>query len=234
MLTPAEALLYVSQTLVSASPWHKALLMLILGVTAHRSMFIYGEWHMQAPRLFLASLISPAMIFVLHLISESPQAAFFSTALMTTTFFTGLFGSILIYRALFHPLREFPGPRLARLSKMWHMYQSRAAKNHLLLQRLHSQYGPVVRTGPNELSIVDPDIYNVINGPGNKCTKSAWYDFSQPETGLTNTRDIRAHDARRKVWSTALGPRCEPRPFQTASPANADPASDDTVRGQGH
>lgn len=60
-----------------------------------------------------------------------------------------LFGSIAIYRLFFHRLRYFPGPRLAVVSKLWHVWQCRDSHNHLVLERLHREYKSFVRIGKN-------------------------------------------------------------------------------------
>ncbi len=56
--------------------------------------------------------------------------------------------SILAYRlSPLHPLSAFPGPRLARVSKMYGVWASATGKQHRILKRLHDEYGPIVRTG---------------------------------------------------------------------------------------
>ena len=56
--------------------------------------------------------------------------------------------SILAYRlSPLHPLYAFPGPRLARVSKLYGVWASATGKQHRILKRLHDKYGPVVRTG---------------------------------------------------------------------------------------
>lgn len=63
----------------------------------------------------------------------------------------------LAYRmSPFHPLARYPGPLLARISKWYSVYVIVQGKQHIYYQRLHEQYGSVVRVGPNELSMNDP------------------------------------------------------------------------------
>lgn len=60
-------------------------------------------------------------------------------------------------------LRLLPGPFLARFSPLWCTYINVKGDTHREYQRLHKKYGPVVRTGPNTVSIGDeaniPEIY---------------------------------------------------------------------------
>jgi hypothetical protein len=41
-------------------------------------------------------------------------------------------------------------------------------------------------------------------GPGTKCSRSAWYDFMQPNYSIISSRSQEVHDQRRRVWSPAL------------------------------
>ena len=60
----------------------------------------------------------------------------------------GLFSSIVLYRlSPFHRLHAFPGPRLAAVSKFWHVWQCRDSRNHELMERLHEKYGAFVHIG---------------------------------------------------------------------------------------
>ncbi|KAF2186606.1 hypothetical protein K469DRAFT_572537, partial [Zopfia rhizophila CBS 207.26] len=60
---------------------------------------------------------------------------------------------IFVYRWKFHPLSRFPGPFLAKISDIYPAYQSFHGKNHITILRAHEKYGPMVRMGPNKLSV---------------------------------------------------------------------------------
>ncbi|TGJ86836.1 hypothetical protein E0Z10_g1936 [Xylaria hypoxylon] len=69
-----------------------------------------------------------------------------------------------IYNIYFHPLRKFPGPLLQRASVFpWAIQHSIGVQAHKT-QKLHDQYGPVVRIGPNHLSFTDPRAWKDIYG----------------------------------------------------------------------
>ncbi|OOF94575.1 hypothetical protein ASPCADRAFT_26369, partial [Aspergillus carbonarius ITEM 5010] len=120
---------------------------------------------------------------------------------VTTGYLVSLLSSITIYRAFFHPLRHFPGPFGARISKLWHVWQVRDSKNYRVLDNLHTQYGDFVRTGPNELTIFHPDIFMTIDGPKSTCIKAEWYDLLHPKLSLVTSRDKTTHAARRRQWN---------------------------------
>ena len=158
-------------------------------------------------------------IFQYHLygLRYELSEAFTSTAMIILSYLAALFASIIIYRIYFHRLRSFPGPRLAKISKFWHVYQVRHSMNHRLMERMHSQYGSFVRTGeltlllhseqvllteagPSELTVFVPEALPALDGPKNSCTKSAWYDLSQPLRAINSTRSKAEHDWRRRIW----------------------------------
>lgn len=60
----------------------------------------------------------------------------------------GLYLSMLLYRAYFHRLCNYPGPFLAKLTNFYVTLRS-IKKMHLFeeIQNLHLQYGDYVRVG---------------------------------------------------------------------------------------
>ncbi|KAE9369395.1 cytochrome P450 monooxygenase-like protein [Stipitochalara longipes BDJ] len=181
----------------------------ILGVSSHLGYFVHGEHHMQAVHLFILLLTSPFTIFVLlYRLDENASVIVASSkaVIAVISYLTSLTASILIYRIFFHPLRHFPGPFTARLSKLSHVLRLlKTSDNYAQADRLHKKYGDIVRIGPNELSITIPDIIPLIYGPGSKCTKTAWYDVvGLPNKSLQLERDRVTHDKRRKVWDRAF------------------------------
>jgi hypothetical protein len=72
-------------------------------------------------------------------------------ALSYTVFYATLLLSIVLYRiSPFHPLAKFPGPRLARVSQLWHTFIVSEGKRHQYFKELHSKNGPYVRVGEQE------------------------------------------------------------------------------------
>jgi len=119
------------------------------GVASHLLYFIRGEHHLEAPRVLGYHALVASMIF-LHLIFNQHLSTVKSiqyVLVVVGSYSSLLLFSILLYRTAFHPLNRFPGPRPAKLSKLWHTIQNLNSKNHLLLEKLHREYGPFVRTG---------------------------------------------------------------------------------------
>ncbi|KAJ5107325.1 Benzoate 4-monooxygenase cytochrome P450 [Penicillium angulare] len=72
---------------------------------------------------------------------------------------------IVIYRLYAHPLSGFPGPRLAAATFFYEFYYDVIKKGMYIweIERMHEQYGPIVRINPRELHIKDPYYYDDIH-----------------------------------------------------------------------
>lgn len=56
--------------------------------------------------------------------------------------------SIVLYRlSPFHPLAQFPGPALRKVTKLTSVQSTFSGRHHLIVKELHDRYGPIVRTG---------------------------------------------------------------------------------------
>lgn len=124
-------------------------LALSIGITTHLAVFIRGEWHLSASHILA--------VYIFVFASASTLWCWFNprdlleychcACILGIAYLMGLLGSIAIYRLFFHRLRHFPGPRLAALTKLWHVFKCRDSRNHLVLDALYKEYGTIVRTG---------------------------------------------------------------------------------------
>ena len=94
-------------------------------------------------------------------------------------------------------LRQFPGPLLAKSSRLWLFWQSLRARVNVAQCEALQQYGNYetlqqftfpfsdidaslagspCRIGPNLLLTDDADLVRHMNAPGSKWTRSGWYD----------------------------------------------------------
>ncbi|KAI8944969.1 cytochrome P450 [Xylaria longipes] len=113
--------------------------------------------------------------------------------------------SYIIYQCVFSPLAVFPGPLPAKLSKGWRAYVTYRGRLHRDLVALHQRYGPVVRIGPSELSIGDPEAFLQIYRVNGAYPKSASYSVvkgSRP-FDLAGERNEKIHSAQRKLVARA-------------------------------
>ncbi|GJE99305.1 cytochrome P450 [Phanerochaete sordida] len=123
------------------------------------------------------------------------------------TYFGTLLSSIVIYRlSPFHPIAQYPGPVLAKVSKLYHVWVVSGGKQHLYLQELHERYGDIVRFGPNEVSIRDAScIMPVLGAQG--MPKGSMYEgrhFWPKQHTLIGSRDPKEHQRRRRPWNRAF------------------------------
>ncbi|KAJ5622751.1 cytochrome P450 [Penicillium lividum] len=171
-------------------------LAILSGVLAHWAVFIHSEWHLKIMKLGLTHLAIYAALYVIRIGREEynlHNEATPSPTILMLLYFSSLFTSIGIYRYYFHQLRAFPGPRLAAISKLWHVWKCRTSRGHLVLHDWQ-KYGTFVRTGttkdahslcqcfetdmrslgPAEITVYHPGAYEAMDGPGNQNTRSDW------------------------------------------------------------
>jgi cytochrome P450 len=136
-------------------------------------------------------------------------------------FIAGTLAAIIYiaYQRLFSPLARIPGPFSASLSKWWIVKHTRNGDMHREMIRLHEIHGPLVRTGPNEVSVADPAAFKRIYGScpsrrprqhlltspgaGSKFRKSGWYGAIQGHRkfDLFAEQDESIHGAQRRLVS---------------------------------
>ncbi|KAM0262153.1 hypothetical protein ACHAQJ_001896 [Trichoderma viride] len=69
-----------------------------------------------------------------------------------------------IYRLYFHPLSHIPGPKLTACSHLYEFYYNVIRPGQFLfeIEKMHQQYGPIVRINPREIHVSDPTFYDEI------------------------------------------------------------------------
>lgn len=160
---------------------------------------------MSTPNILLAHMIAGTLsLYFFNDLTGNFGDAVDLTVVMAASYFASLFTSITMYRLFFHQTRHFPGPRMAAVTKLWHIWNIRDSTNWIFMQKLYERYGQFVRTGPNEISIFHPRAIQLLDGWMNHNTKDIWYDVLQPRSSAIFTRDELDHKYRRKVWTQSL------------------------------
>ncbi|KAE8421482.1 cytochrome P450 [Aspergillus pseudocaelatus] len=118
-----------------------------------------------------------------------------------------LFFSILVFRLFWSPLNHIQGPLSLRLTKLTHVWKQARFRNCEVLHELHKQYGDIVRTGPNEVTLFGTEAYYKVHGKDSECGRAAYYDLLHPMVSLDTTRDPAVHAYRRKIWDQAFSMR---------------------------
>ena len=78
---------------------------------------------------------------------------------------SGILGLLVIIaarRIFFHPLSRIPGPKLAAVSNAWYAYHVKHGRTAELGRKLHRNYGPAVRVGPNEVWFNSREAFDII------------------------------------------------------------------------
>ncbi|KAJ4483590.1 cytochrome P450 [Lentinula aciculospora] len=123
-------------------------------------------------------------------------------------FYASLLSSIILYRlSPFHPLAKVPGPVMHKVSKLWSVWICWQGRQHIEFKAMHDKYGPVVRTGPNEISVIDPSAVSDVLGAGG-LPKGKWYLARQDERAPSNLLTLTGgkHANRRRVWNRGFNP----------------------------
>lgn len=60
------------------------------------------------------------------------------------------------------PLKDIPGPFLARFTNIWRLIDHYKATQISTQRRLHEELGPAVRIGPNIVSLSDPTLLKTV------------------------------------------------------------------------
>jgi hypothetical protein len=86
--------------------------------------------------------------------------------LITVYLSLGFFTIYALFRTLYDayatPLRDVPGPWLAKFTRLWLFQAIRSREYQKINIELHQKHGPIVRLAPNEYSIDDPEAASII------------------------------------------------------------------------
>ncbi len=85
--------------------------------------------------------------------------------------------AVVIYRLFFAPLSKFPGPKITAVTQLWMMYHEFKGDRTVIIDQLHSRYGPVVRVSPDEVSLNNYEGLREIYGIKSTFSKSSFYDL---------------------------------------------------------
>ncbi|KAJ6535087.1 benzoate para-hydroxylase [Mycena capillaripes] len=104
------------------------------------------------------------------------------------------------------PLRDIPGPVLARWTPLWLFYHSRRGRRFEAVHRAHQRYGRLVRISRNHVSVNDAEAIPFVYGHGNAALlKSKYYDsFVAGAPSVFSTTDRADHTRKRRLASHAF------------------------------
>ncbi|KAM0329799.1 hypothetical protein ACHAQA_003963 [Verticillium albo-atrum] len=103
------------------------------------------------------------------------------------------------------PLSSIPGPKPFALTRWRLAYEDWNATRTRTIKRLHSEYGPAVRIGPNEVSFNSLTALRTIYGPGSRFGRTGFYRMFDVygEQNLFTFHSTKDHGQRKKLLSHA-------------------------------
>jgi hypothetical protein len=151
-------------SLLSLLVWNISTGAFVSGILLHQTFLRHGEWHRCALDMVLAYLVLTAILLLPpasfgHLIHVPPITPGLVIKL-NMYHFCGLFCSMTLYRAVFHPLHSFPGPFLARVSSFYKVNLSRNLRLFEETYKLHQKYGDLVRIGKLKIANNEGNVKN--------------------------------------------------------------------------
>jgi len=198
-----------------------AALIVIWALVTH---LYFRKYTFAVPRAFHTLgylLVAPAFLSIPCIFSFS--AIWCAVLASYSLFYSSLLAITVLYRVPpFHPLGKYPGPVLARVSKFWNFRMAASGKQHTVYKALHDTYGPIVRVGPNELSIANteaiPDVFGEGMGKGHRKYRYMKFRTTDSETLLVwearrppfepiaviSIREPHRHSQRRRAWNKAF------------------------------
>ena len=126
----------------------------VLGVLSHVLYFRRGEHHKETLpylQLFAAS-IPISTLALAHFLHLAYGQAILCAICTVGSFLGGVWTSMIIYRAFFHPLNKFPGPWPLKISKFSQVVSGWKLDAFRKSYRQHQKYGNFVRTGRSTIS----------------------------------------------------------------------------------
>lgn len=111
----------------------------------------------------------------------------------------------IIRNVFLSPLRQIPGPFLAKVTPYWLIFTDLAGHRTTALHGLHQRYGSMIRIGPNEVSYSNQDIIKEIYSQQTVFLKAPVYDtMVVPPGGIFSFRNKKQHSQRRRLLSHAF------------------------------
>ncbi|KAF2186100.1 cytochrome P450 [Zopfia rhizophila CBS 207.26] len=100
--------------------------------------------------------------------------------LALVVFLVSAFFFLVIFRLFFHSLAHIPGPKIAATTQWYEFYHDviRNGRYQSHIEKMHEEYGPIVRISPYELHCNDPAFIDQVyagSGSGKKRDKTIFY-----------------------------------------------------------
>ncbi|EPE32163.1 Cytochrome P450 [Glarea lozoyensis ATCC 20868] len=115
--------------------------------------------------------------------------------------------SLVFYRVFLHPLANFPGPKLAAVTRYYEAYFDviQNGQYTFKIAEMHKKYGPIVRISPYELHVIDPAFFEKLYRQEGRWNKYAWsLDAFSGKGAMICSTDHDIHKTRRQPLNSFL------------------------------
>ncbi|KAE9583259.1 Cytochrome P450 monooxygenase [Colletotrichum fructicola] len=115
-----------------------------------------------------------------------------------------------VYNAFLHPLRHYPGPKLAGVTRAYYLWYDVRGVSHWKVKEWHEKYGEVVRIAPGELSYTSSQAWQAIygfpnrEGNGNYEKDAQWWNKNVNGVENILTADDAGHKRMRRLQNPAF------------------------------
>ncbi|KAI0414489.1 cytochrome P450 [Xylaria grammica] len=119
---------------------------------------------------------------------------------LIVAFITSLIWYAILAVRSWYRLRDFPGPLWASFSYLWGYFTMNTGRMHLRLAEEQEKYGKIMRIGPNELLVYDPQTLWQINNVRSNYGRGDWYgsiQFDPYGHSVLSEPDTARHDKRK-------------------------------------
>lgn len=158
---------------------------------------------------------------------SSGQQTLVSTALaFIASHYLLVFVSFIVLRSAYKryasPLRKYPGPFLASITRLWKAKSTASGRTHLEHIELHRKYGPIVRIAPNEVSVASPEAARTLLSAGKRFFKTDFYGVFPPPENPDIFTEVRedVHAQKKRVANV---------PYSMAAMQQLSPFINDTI-----
>ncbi|KAI0788198.1 cytochrome P450 [Fomes fomentarius] len=166
------------------------------------SWAILTRWTVRGDHALVFYMSATAFLYMVLGAQSLSHATSIVTLAVLLVYFLALGAATVVYRlSPWHPLAQYPGPILWRISSLFLTHISLTGRRHLIIDRLHERHGPFLRIGPNTLSINSPSAVSIYQ----TMQKSEAYrcpDRSKVTMLFFKMDDEKSHRERKKIWAS--------------------------------
>ncbi|RDX50794.1 high nitrogen upregulated cytochrome P450 monooxygenase 2 [Lentinus brumalis] len=155
-------------------------------------------------------LVPPALVAA-HVSSQSHSSSSISATFVNAlvSYVAAIAASVIVYRlSPLHPLARYPGPVWRKVSMIGPAILATSGNRAWAFANMHRKYGDIVRSGPNELSIIDPSFIGPLLGASGlpKGPYHVGASVTPEHVSMAGLQDIPYHLQRRRPWNRGLNP----------------------------